>query len=317
MNCETHWSTTISIRMKRVALTALSLMITNVACFASSPKRLTSQQGSYELEVIADGVPIQPYAFRGQHYVAGQIGERYVLRVHNRSGVRVEVVATVDGLDVIDGKRGDYKKRGYIVSPWGYVDIDGWRRSADHVAAFRFSSVASSYAGRKKQDRNVGVIGVAVFPERRYHHHRPHVRRPMRHDRYADRGVRRRQSKSSGPASGEAESMMDSDTSSSGAANRSMRSSRSTRPGLGTEFGERRYSSSYEVSFKRAHRSPAVTLGLTYNTPQGLASMGIPVWCDDECGSHGRDSWCRQSARPFRQSPPSPARRDYAQPPIR
>ncbi len=36
----------------------------------------------------------------------------------------------------------------------------------DEVAAFRFGSVKNSYAGKKGDDRNVGVIGVAVFEER-------------------------------------------------------------------------------------------------------------------------------------------------------
>ena len=39
-------------------------------------------------------------------------------------------------------------KRGYIVPAWGSVDIDGWRLSRAQVAAFRFSSVADSYAAR-------------------------------------------------------------------------------------------------------------------------------------------------------------------------
>jgi hypothetical protein len=36
----------------------------------------------------------------------------------------------------------------------------------DEVAAFRFGSVRGSYAARKGNDRNVGVIGVAFFAER-------------------------------------------------------------------------------------------------------------------------------------------------------
>jgi hypothetical protein len=52
------------------------------------------------------------------------------------------------------------------VPAWGSVDIDGWRLSRAEVAAFRFSSVADSYAARTGSAREVGVIGVAVFPER-------------------------------------------------------------------------------------------------------------------------------------------------------
>jgi hypothetical protein len=36
----------------------------------------------------------------------------------------------------------------------------------DQVAAFRFGSVRGSYAAGKGGERNVGVIGVALFSER-------------------------------------------------------------------------------------------------------------------------------------------------------
>jgi hypothetical protein len=72
----------------------------------------------------------------------------------------------VDGLDVIDGRPGSFDKRGYLVNPWASVEIDGFRRSMEQVAAFRFGSVARSYAASKGDARNVGVIGVAVFAER-------------------------------------------------------------------------------------------------------------------------------------------------------
>jgi hypothetical protein len=72
----------------------------------------------------------------------------------------------VDGLDVINSQTGSFANRGYIVSPFSTVEIDGFRRSLDTVAAFRFGSVHGSYATKKDDDRNVGVIGVALFHER-------------------------------------------------------------------------------------------------------------------------------------------------------
>jgi hypothetical protein len=80
--------------------------------------------------------------------------------------VRVEVVASVDGLDVLDGKEASWGKRGYLVPAWGSVEIDGFRQSSDHVAAFRFGSVRDSYAARTGSDRNVGIVGIAIFTSR-------------------------------------------------------------------------------------------------------------------------------------------------------
>jgi len=103
----------------------------------------------------------------GRDYVVGEAGRRYTIVVKNNTNFRLEVVLSVDGLDVLDGKAAAFNKRGYLVDPRGEVEIDGFRQSMDTVAAFRFGSVRGSYAGQKTGDtRNVGVIGVAVFNER-------------------------------------------------------------------------------------------------------------------------------------------------------
>jgi hypothetical protein len=112
------------------------------------------------------GRPLPAFYAGGHTYAIGEAGQRYTIVVSNETGVRVEAVASVDGLDVLDGQSADYDKRGYLVPAWGSVEIDGFRQSNDHVAAFRFGSVRDSYAARTGTDRNVGIIGVAVFPQR-------------------------------------------------------------------------------------------------------------------------------------------------------
>ena len=102
----------------------------------------------------------------GQRYAIGKPGKRYELEIVNHTGRRYEVVASVDGLDVIDGGRASTSKRGYVLEPYDTLVIDGWRTSDDAVAAFRFGRVADSYAARTGDGRNIGVIGVALFEER-------------------------------------------------------------------------------------------------------------------------------------------------------
>ncbi len=107
------------------------------------------------------------FAAGGKSYVVGEAGRRYIIVVHNNTDNRLEVVLSVDGLDVLDGKAASFNKRGYLVDPRADVEIDGFRQSVDTVAAFRFGSVRGSYAAQKTGDaRNVGVIGVAIFNER-------------------------------------------------------------------------------------------------------------------------------------------------------
>lgn len=116
--------------------------------------------------VDRSGSPLRAARVDGHVVAVGSDGDRYMVRVSNHSPVRIEAVATVDGLDVIDGSDGDMNKRGYVVAPYDTLDIEGFRESQGSVRAFRFGHVSDSYAARRGKDRNVGVVGVAVFRER-------------------------------------------------------------------------------------------------------------------------------------------------------
>ncbi len=102
----------------------------------------------------------------GKKFVVGSAGDRYSIVLQSHVPARLEVVVSVDGLDVIDGKAASFAKRGYLIDAHGQIEIDGFRQSMDQVAAFRFGSVRNSYAEKKTGDsRNVGVIGIALFNE--------------------------------------------------------------------------------------------------------------------------------------------------------
>jgi hypothetical protein len=127
----------------------------------------STTDGTFVVSVVDEhGYTMTGAQVGNKQYVVGQPGQRYKLRVQNNSAYRFEVVASVDGLDVIDGDSASFAKRGYIVDPWSSITIDGWRTSEDSIAAFRFSSMEESYADRKGQGRNIGVVGFAFFHER-------------------------------------------------------------------------------------------------------------------------------------------------------
>jgi hypothetical protein len=112
-------------------------------------------------------LPTYKDGYRGRRLVAGASNSTYTISIHNRSKSALEIVASVDGLDVMDGKPAAFSKRGYIVNPGTTLSIDGFRTSDTSVAAFKFSSVANSYANLRSGDtRNVGVIGIAVFTQK-------------------------------------------------------------------------------------------------------------------------------------------------------
>lgn len=107
------------------------------------------------------------YESGNRRWVVGSPGKDYSIVVKNRCHSRVEVVLSVDGLDVMDGKPASTRKRGYLIDPGGTLEVKGWRSGHDTVARFEFSSVGASYANRRHGDtRNVGVIGLAVFGEK-------------------------------------------------------------------------------------------------------------------------------------------------------
>ncbi|HSC89949.1 MAG TPA: hypothetical protein VLC09_21910 [Polyangiaceae bacterium] len=133
------------------------------------PHELPLLGGALAVRVVdGDEDPLPGVFAGGTSYVVGERGERYQIQIENRTASRFEIVASVDGLDVLDGQPGSVEKRGYLVAPYATLLIEGFRTSNSDVAVFRFGGVGESYAAWKGATRNVGVIGVAAFAERRY-----------------------------------------------------------------------------------------------------------------------------------------------------
>lgn len=205
------------------------------------------------------GSALPSFRHGGGSYVLGEPGERYVIRVENPTAERVEAVVTVDGRDAISGEPGDYvSQRGYLIEPWGTVTVEGFRRNLDEVAAFRFTAHGRSYSARRGTPENVGVIGVAVFPERERPRTpivkpRPRVlpeseyQPPLRAPR-AGMGDAAPESRKAGPSN------------------------------IGTEYGENQSSSVVEVAFqRRSPTHPQALLRVRYDDYQGLEARGIDL----------------------------------------
>lgn len=131
-----------------------------------------SRGGSFSLAGGRLKGRISTYGGTCRHYragdriiVIGEPGADWQLHLDNESGHRVEVVVSVDGLDVLDGKAAKTGKPGYLIEKNSSLTISGWRIDSSRVREFRFASVADSKAAAAGRARNVGVIGVAVFEE--------------------------------------------------------------------------------------------------------------------------------------------------------
>lgn len=134
---------------------------------APQPLEVYAGDGSLSVSLTDESGRVLPgFHANGRALIVGNDGDRYRIVVRNGTTARFEVVASVDGLDVIDGKPADPNRRGYLVDPHGTLVIDGFRTSDSSVAAFRFGAVSESYAAQTSGDRNVGVVGFAIFSER-------------------------------------------------------------------------------------------------------------------------------------------------------
>jgi hypothetical protein len=268
--------------MSHTRLAALLLALAACSGPRLAAAHETARTGPYSVELVDEaGRQLPTFHHRGRTYVLGNHGRRYMLRIRNQSGGRIEVVASVDGRDVIDGKPASVSKAGYLVQPWGEVVIDGFRLSHEAVAAFRFSTVEASYAARMGDARDVGVVGVAVFTEAPPPSPPvPMHEEPMRSQ--AEKGSAQPPAARSAPADQLSGSRAE---------------EKRERPGLGTGFGERRDSAVVEVAFERAGPAPAAVLSLRYDDRPGLLAMGIDV---DGRRVADRERWTRETAEPFR-----------------
>jgi len=203
--------------------------------------------------------------FRGETYVAGAPGAPYTLRVANRSGERVLVVLSVDGVNVINGQTASPSQQGYVLAPWQQVDIRGWRKSLEETAEFYFTELPDSYAARTGRPFDVGVIGAAVFREV------PPPPVPASPPvAYENRGYseRRDAAKSDGARRGRNQAPM---------AQESQSSADVAAAGspLGTGHGERRYDPASTTQFLRANNRPDEIVRVFYDRHENLVARGI------------------------------------------
>ena len=236
-----------------------------------------------------DGTPLPTFRQDGATFVLGEPGERYNIRVYNPTGERIEAVVTVDGRDAISGDVGDYvTQRGYLIEAWGSLLVEGFRRSLDEVAAFRFTGRGGSYSALRGTPQHVGVIGVAVFPEK-LRPPPPPVWRPRR--RYLpESDYEKAPSSAPAPAPSRAEGSRSSagdardaaprksaQGSGSGSGSR-WEANRGGPSNIGTEYGERESSSVVEIAFeRRTPTHPALVLRVRYDDYEGLEARGIDL----------------------------------------
>jgi hypothetical protein len=212
---------------------------------------VAAQSLAAQVDIVdcSTGQVLSTYRHHGRTYVAGEAGHEYELRIHSRTGQRVLVVATVDGVNVVTGQTGATDQTGYVLDPYGFARIEGWRKSMSHTAAFYFTKLPDSYAARTGRPDNVGVIGVAVFRERLTRNEEE----LSRDDRF-----------SSAPSS----------VQEGVASDKSARAKREESK-LGTGHGRSEYSAAQYTEFERASPTPDEVIAIYYDSRRNLLAQGI------------------------------------------
>ena len=106
------------------------------------------------------------YPHEGRYYIESRDGTEYAIKVKNNNWWRVEVIAAVDGLSVMNGKLATKSDSGYVVNGYSELIIKGYRKDMEEVGAFKFTRKYNSYAASKGKASNVGVIAIAVYNEK-------------------------------------------------------------------------------------------------------------------------------------------------------
>jgi len=203
----------------------------------------------------AGPLPLYPVSAPGgtrKAYAEAVRGASYRIRVRNTLSCRVGLVIAVDGRNIISGSQSwlGSGERMYILSPGETQEFAGWRTAQDKVNRFYFTTVEDSYAAAFGDTSAMGVVAMAVYPEKFTCPPPP-----------SSPGIRRFRCEDSTGASAAPE-----------ASRQERKSTAKSAPGTG--FGEEVYSPSFTVEFEPEAVARERTL-IKYEWRETLLRMGI------------------------------------------
>jgi hypothetical protein len=215
------------------------------------------------MEILVDGIPLAEYAARNSTYVEAIEGREYTLRLRNRTGGRVAVALSVDGMNTIDAKttsaRGASK---WILEPYQTLSLDGWQTGTDTARRFFFTTEEKSYGAWMGKTQNLGIVSAAAFRERR--------REPVPIHRPLGKDKRRSERSGDAPRAAESPSRIDGAQSESKAAPQPPPSQDLAATGIGQKFDHRVRRIRFETE-----SSPAAVMEIRYEYHDALVRLGV------------------------------------------
>jgi hypothetical protein len=216
-------------------------------------------------------------------YLQALPNQRYSLHVTNNSNQRVGLVIAVDGRNIVNGKQSwlGNNESMYVLAPHDSADYEGWRTATDQTNRFYFTEVDNSYAAAWGDTSAMGVIAMAVYPERSP---------PQTYSQPEDyqqrntpaRGIR-------GLNEGKGSALFGADAAASA-------------PAPGTGFGETNYSPSTKIEFKPTEEQMEKIV-LKYEWRETLCSKGVLPECSQKNTQPNNRMW-RDDNSGFAPPPP-------------
>ena len=258
---------------------ALQALVAVAIAAASLAAHAVGQRAEVSIYDRATGRTLPVYWHEGRAYVVGRPGNEYQVMVKNRLGEDLLAIVSVDGLNVMDGQPANPRHGGaYIVSRGARVDIKGWRKSMDEVAAFYFTSLTDSYAGRTGRPDNVGVIGVSLF-ERKRQYFPPGVAETDDSYRRRQEEARAKSQHAEGQANRDSAPKEERVQQAPKLTQRSTDASAAPPPAaaapLGTGHGRREESRVQWQQFERSTDAPVETIAIYYDSYRNLVAQGV------------------------------------------
>lgn len=129
-----------------------------------------------EMQVCVNGAPVREHRKDGLAYIEARKGSSYSIKLKNHFNRRALAILSVDGIEVLTGKKAGEAESGYVLEPYSSIEIKGYRISDNEVATFVFGSGYNSYSTYQGQQSgelkpgekspNNGVIGVRIILEK-------------------------------------------------------------------------------------------------------------------------------------------------------
>lgn len=120
--------------------------------------------------------PVKEHRHNGLIFVEARKGSTYSIKLRNNFNRRAMAILSVDGIEVLKGKKAEQAEGGYVLDPYSSIEIKGYRISDTEVATFVFGADNNSYStyiGQStgelapgESSKNNGVIGVRVVLEK-------------------------------------------------------------------------------------------------------------------------------------------------------